>query len=237
MSRFCYCSKILPGKSDVIRAHWKNKPIRSPETARAEESFWDHMKMTGFEAWLQPTPKGDFLIHCLEGESLQGIFKGLREQIVSKNPVALTLQSYYRDVLGKDYSMRDIEPSIEALLDVSLPCSSPIVKKGFMYPILPEKVEAHKKFRNDSNRDRRTRHEASMRAFGVSRLTQWLQTTPTGTYCVVYTERLPNSEPSAEKRLEQGKNSPEWQEIAAILMDHTGLSYNELSPQVEWLTA
>ncbi len=231
MSRFCYCSKVVPGKTDRIREHWKN----NPETIQEKIVFWPEVQLTGFHAWLQPTSQGDFMIHCLEGESLDAIFTSLRELIAQKNSTALGLWTYYKEVLGRDYSEASTQPTLECLLDVSLPNSAPIVKKAFMYPLLPEKVEAHRQFRKDASGAGRARHEASMRAFGVSRLTTWLQTSPIGPYCIVYTERAPNNEQSAAKRLEAG-NSPQWQEIAATLQDHTGLSYTELSPNVEWLT-
>jgi hypothetical protein len=75
-----------------------------------------------------------------------------------------------------------------------------------------------------------------MQAFGVSRLSTWLQTTPSHKYIVVYTERHADTPTTAPARLHQGQHSPEWQEIAASLMQHTGLTLGELSPDVEWLT-
>lgn len=231
MPRFCYCSKVLPGKADTIRDHWKHKTANTKE----DTQFWQEVQLTGFHAWLQPASQGDFMIHCLEGESLEGIFTNLRSLISQKNSFAMRLWSYYKDVLGRDYSEVSSQPTIECLLDVALPCNTPIVKKAFMYPLLPEKVEAHREFRSDASGPGKKRHEASMSAFGVSRLTMWLQTAPIGPYCIVYTERTPNPEQNPQKRLEAG-STPEWQEIAAILQDHTGLSYQELSPNVEWLT-
>ncbi len=231
MPRFCYCSKVLPGKAEAIRDHWKHKAKSSDE----DGAFWEKVALTGFHAWLQPAFQGDFMIHCLEGDSLESVFTNLRELILQKNSFAIRLWSYYKEVLGRDYSELSSQPTIESLLDVALPCSTPIVKKAFIYPLLPEKVEAHRKFRMEASSARKSRHEASMSAFRVSRLSVWLQTAPIGPYCIVYTERAPNLEQSAEKRLEAG-TTPEWQEIAAILQEHTGLSYKELSPNVEWLT-
>jgi hypothetical protein len=52
MPRFCYCSKIVPGKSEEVREHWKKKK----ETTREEKDFWSNLKMTGFDSFLQETP-------------------------------------------------------------------------------------------------------------------------------------------------------------------------------------
>lgn len=81
----------------------------------------------------------------------------------------------------------------------------------------------------------KARHEGSMAAFGVVRLTTWLQKTSKGNFVVVYSERHAD-EDSSEARLEKGKNSKEWKDISAILLDHTGLSYQQLSPQIEHLS-
>lgn len=42
---------------------------------------------------------------------------------------------------------------------------------------------------------------------------------------------------TSEERYAKGKNSPEWQDVSKVLIDHTGLAYENLSPNVEWLTA
>lgn len=237
MGRFCYCSKVLQGKTELVREHWKTK--KSNKTVYdqdVEENFWRHLKMTGFESWLQKTPKGDFIIHCLEGESLNQIFKGLREQIASGNDIALHLQSFYQSALGKDYSKTEVEPKIENLLDISLPRPSSYIKRGFFFPFLPHMEEEHRQFRHEAMGNKRLRHEASMKAFGVFRLSTWLQSTPDGKYIIVYTERHIGTPESATSRIAQGQNSAEWQEISAILMRHTGLNMEGLSPEVEWLT-
>jgi hypothetical protein len=101
MGRFCYISKILPGKTHLVREMWRD---RTPnEEPHLKTTFWNFLQMNGFESWLQPMPQGDFLVHCLEGTSLQHIFKGLREQIAAGNPIALKLQNFYQIALGKNY--------------------------------------------------------------------------------------------------------------------------------------
>lgn len=230
MNRYCYRSQLLPGKVQAVRDHWKKK-VKTPERLKQEIAFWQALKMTGFNSWLQKTPEGDFLIHCLEGESLSQIFKGLREMIAAGDPVALGLQQFYLDVLGKDYSMPSAEPNIELLMDLSVPNSAAnIVKRGFFFPLLSHKEQEHRLFRQQT-RNAPQRHKASMEAFGVSRLSCWLQNTPQGKVLVMYSEAEEN--PALTKR---GKDSKAWQEIAEILKDHTGLTQEQLTPDVEWLT-
>lgn len=233
MARYCYTSKVLTGKSDFIRAHWANKPKNaSPE----EIDFWKALGMTGFDCWLQKTEQGDFLIHCLEGSSKEEIFKRLRAAIQQGHPMALKLQAFYKDVLGKDYALESIEPEIECLLDVETSQErANMVKKGFIFPLLAHKEEAHRKSRREAMGAKKSRHIASLKAFDVYQLTSWLQTTAQGKYIVVYSERKEFSG-TKEERLRRGATSSEWQEISSELMDQTGLAFNDLSPDVEWLS-
>jgi hypothetical protein len=237
MGRFCYRSKILPGKSDFVREHWKKKQaVKSCEMKKEEEEFWSKLQMTGFNCFLQSTPQGDFMLHCLEGTSFELIFKELRDAIQKKNPIALGLQKFYQDALGKDYSLPSSEPKIECIADLSQPQRSPTVaKKAFFFPLLKEKELEHCEFRKNSMGENRTKHEAAMRAFGVFRHIVWLQQDETGPFIVIDSDRE-FIYPTVKERLSLGDNSPEWKEISSILIDHTGLSYQELSPYVELLT-
>jgi hypothetical protein len=238
MGRFCYCSKVLPGKSATVKLHWKNKEAsKDTSTKKNEALFWNHLKMTGFESWLQPTPHGDFIIHCLEGESLEQIFKGLREQIASGNPIAVNLRNFYLDVLGKDYAQPESQPQIEHLLDISLPeKSAPLNKRGFIFPLLAHQEEAHRRFRKEAMGEKRGRHEASIKAFGVTLMSSWLQNIQGEKYIIVYTEGALRSPNISTVRLQPGESSPAWKEVSEALMSHTGLKAHELSPEVEWLT-
>lgn len=226
MARFCYCSEVLPGKAEAIVAHWDKKKKED------DRAFWQNMKMRGFECFLQ----GNVLVHCLEGDDLSLIFKGLRDSIASGVPTAIGLQSFYKEVLGKDYAKPEIEPKIECLLDISLPRPDAYIKRAFVFPLLPEKEATHRAFRKEAMGAKKGRHEASMKAFGVYRMTSWIQHGPGKKYIVVYTEREQNTPDNPVDRLAKGKNSQDWQEIAQELVDHSGLSFDELSPQVLWLT-
>lgn len=177
MTFYCYCSKILPGKSDTVRNHWKAKAAHKSEVKSAQEiDFWKALKMVHFESWLQPSTDGDFMIHLLDGESLQLIFKGLREQIANKQPTAIKLRDFYLDVLGKDYSDPQVEPKIEKVMDISiLSPSAKLVKQGFVYPLLSHKEQEHKKFREIAMGEKRSQNENMMRAFGVFRVATWIQ--------------------------------------------------------------
>ena len=229
MGRYCYCSKVLPGKTATIKEHWQNKGDQTAEVHAEEIAFFNAIKLTSFDSWIQPTAQGDFMIHCLEGPSLQEIFKGLREQIAIKNPVALKLHAFYLDVLGKDYSLLETEPKIELLMDLSLPSARVHAKCkwGHCYPLLTDKEQEHRQFRKEAMGTKKTRHEATMRAFGSTRLSVWLQHTPNGKYIIGYNE-------AGDKK--QGQDSEGWKDISAILMDHTGLPFDQLSPTLEWLT-
>jgi hypothetical protein len=238
MPRYCYCSKILPGKNEIVRAHWAaRKAAHKDEVYReAEKKIWDDIQMVGFESWLQQTRQGDYMINCLEGNSLKGLFQGLTSQIAAGNFIAVGLHAFYIEVLGVDYLNANLEPQLDSTLDVSFPSSDePGTKRSFICPLLPHKEEEHRNFMANAMSNKRVDLEAAMKTFGISRLTSWIQITEERKYVVTYAEY--------EKRLEnrskikpKGENSPEWQSISLELMSHTGLSAEELIPNIEWLT-
>lgn len=227
---FCYRSKILPGKSDVVRQCWKNR-----HAYKSDRAFWSHLGVAGLESWLQCTPEGDYMICCLKGESLQKVFKAFREQIASGNEAAVELQHFYQEVLGKDYGLPEAEPCVECLQDVSLPAKGEkVIKRGFFFPLLPSKEAAHRQFRRELLNEKRAMHEAFMKTFGLLRVAVWLQNDEFGKSLVVYTERDQDVAPVAKERLKRGEACPAWRTIASVLMDHTGLAYNDLSPTLEF---
>ena len=233
MARLCYCSEVLPKKSGAIRAHWDNKN----EDEAAEIDFWNRLHMSGFECWLQPGEKRDYMIHCLEGDAPTEIFAGLRQLIREDHPVALKLQRYYRDVLGVDYAEAGAAPQVERVLDLEITDAPCVAKRGFVYPLLPAKVEEHRRFSSESNGSKRVRHEASLSAWGVRRLTKWIQKRGEEHLLVMYVEYDRAPAISSVERLRVNHSSAEWLEIADTLSDHTGLTHDQLSPDVEWLTA
>lgn len=129
MGIFCYVSEVLPGKLDEVRAHWKGKRKSSEEL---DLHFWDSLGMTGFESWLQ----GSTLIHCLQARRVEEVFVGLRKEIEAKQPIALQLQRFYLDVLGKDYASPSSEPQIETLFDKTWGEKEELlVKSAFSFPV------------------------------------------------------------------------------------------------------
>jgi hypothetical protein len=238
MTRYCYCSKVLPGKEDTVRNHWKNKGDSWHEDEdSAGNRLWSATKQTDFQSWLQLTDYGNFYLHYLDAASFQGIFQGLREQIVAGNECALSVHSFYKEAFGKDYLDPSTEPRIECLLDISLPTvdSPNLLRRAFCWPLLDDKEEAHRHFREECRGVKRVRHEASMSAFGVSQLSSWLQTTAEGKFIITYSESL-EPEKYYNQKAVLGIDSPEYQEISAILREHTGLSSEQLLPGIEWLT-
>lgn len=227
MARFCYCSQVLPGKEEEIRAHWRDKVIDPP----AEEALWDATGMTDFHSWLQPQREGYCFLHYLEAESFGKIFRGLREQIAAGNSCALKLQSYYRDVLGKDYADSQTEPEVELLLDLSRPASSSdVLRRARCWPLLAHKEEEHRQFRKENMGSKRSIHEALMDAFGLTQLSSWIQTTPAGKWIILYVEGGEFPEPEAIPK------TADYEHICSTLEDHTGLNREELFPKLEWLT-
>lgn len=232
IDRICYCSTPFPEKIDALRAYFASKAVQNhPAVSNSAFEFWNALQMVGFDCWLQP--RNNLLLHCLEGKSLRKVFEKLREQINCGNNFAIQLHSFCLDIFGEDYKDPLAEPQIECLLDITLPrTGAKIVKKCFAYPLLPHKEEEHRAFRRESMSKMKSRHEASMKAFGVAHLSSWLQNRSSGKFIICYSEH----QTDPEQKLKLGNSSPEWMEIAKILMDQTGLNIEELTPEIEKLT-
>lgn len=63
-----------------------------------------------------------------------------------------------------------------------------MAKIAFATPILPGKLEAWRRFNQESLGSRLTAHEASRRRLGITRELAWLQQTPEGDIAIVYLE-------------------------------------------------
>ena len=59
---------------------------------------------------------------------------------------------------------------------------------AFFIPILPGQEEAHRQFLAELNGPRRAEYDASHRRLGMQRERIWRQSTPQGTFAVVYIE-------------------------------------------------
>lgn len=59
---------------------------------------------------------------------------------------------------------------------------------AFAAPILPGKLEAWRRFNQETLGSRRSEYEASRRQFGITRESAWLQQTPQGHMAIVYLE-------------------------------------------------
>lgn len=231
MSRFLYVSPVVPGKTKEVRYHYQKE-----ENEEERDAFWKQLGMTDFDCWLQHHHGLDYLVHCLEGESLERIFRGLRNEIARGNPIAKKLHAYYLNVLGKDYSSPKVIPDIELVFDMEFPIEEgkECYQRGFMFPLLPDQVHAHKEHCQLMMDGERSVIQDSCTTFGLARMTKWIQRTLVCYYIVVYQETTfhPAETPKRDG-LMTASNS--YQTISKSLMSHTGLSYENLSPNMEWL--
>jgi hypothetical protein len=218
MERFCYATRLLPGKGKLVRDFFRGV------TAETKHRFWEAIGIERFTGWLQ----GDYLIRCIEGADVVAAHERMRHLISEGNEFALQLQQLYRDAAGIDYADPSIVPELECTMDFELP-GDVVFERAFFLPLRPEKEQAHLEFCD------RIAAEGTMKpimeAFGTVRLTEWLQKSGGEMMLVTYAAYGRAPEGTSEERIEALDKIPGWKEVSDEIKDHTGL--DQLSPDVE----
>ncbi len=240
MPRFVYASPILPGKTDLLRQVLIQKRER-PELEKDSEGFNELIGLEKWQGWLQRTPGRDYLIHSLDTISLEELFSKLHDQIKVGNPRAQWLRDLYLDTLGKDYAHSSAMPELELLFSTDIPTQDleqgEVLSQAFLYPLRPNKTMEHREFCRQCIGEYRFRYQDAARQFGITRASRYLQKAPHQDYLLIYHEHVPftlEQENQASKAREQ---NPSWQWLASHLMAHTGLTMEQLKPDLEPLSA
>ncbi|MDP1835170.1 MAG: hypothetical protein Q8K75_04490 [Chlamydiales bacterium] len=239
MPRFVYASPILPGKSELVRhvyAHMKEHP----ELDRDTQQFNQLVGLDSWQSWLQKTPSRDYFIHAMEAKSVEDLFNKLQEQILPGHPRAQWLRDFYLDILGKDYAHYSAMPDIELLIDIDIPImhadQSEIQSRAFVWPIRPNRLHDHREFCRQCAGEYRYRVHDALRQFGITKSVRYLQKTSHQDYLVVYQELLVRT-PELEVQMRKADQSnPSWLWLSSVLSAHTGLTSEQLTPQVTSLT-
>lgn len=228
MERFAYASPVLPGKESAIREYNKGKKTSFYEKGKM---YWKEIGVNGWACYLQELEGRYYFIHVVEADSIDEVFDKFRKELRAKVPRAVELHAYYLNVLGKDYSSPEMAPKIDKVFDLALDHPSAPLKEhiGYMYPLLPGKVGAHKAYCQKAMSEKKEGILEMYRATGILRMTKWIQTKPTGDYVVYFQER---SIPYVRKNLSE---DPVMLKRLEPLMEHTGLSSEALLPKVEHL--
>lgn len=238
MTRFVYASAILPGKVDYVRLAYQKKN-ENPQQHESDESFRQAIGLEGWKAWIQEIRQRHFFIHCIETSNFDKLFDSLIDQIEqSKHPKANWIHEFYLDVLGKDYRDITAKPHLEPLFDMEIdPFNDgiPTVAEGYMYPLIPNRVAAHREFNHQLMGEFRVRVQEAYRPFGVKRLSHWIQKTPMQDFVVVYRERKQLSHKPSPKEVAATNQAYRW--ITENFIDHTGITLDELEPVVEPLVS
>ncbi len=236
MPRYVYASQILPGKADLVTQVYRQKR-EHPELVQEGDGFRQAIGLTGWDSWIHHSHRGDFFIHGLECNDLEELFTNLQQQIHEGHPRALWLKDFYLDILGKDYSHPSATPEVEPVLNLDIPGElnqqRPIVSRGFVYPLLPTKVNEHREFCRQCAGEHRMRVQDSCQQFGIVKHQKYIQKTPHQDYVVIYQEKVAWT-PEEEKQVsEKAEQNPSWRWVSDVLRKHTGLKQEQLNPRVE----
>lgn len=233
MARYVYASPIIPGKTEWIKGLCQQRTQLEWELANEQQKreFWQFLGIQHWTAWVQHLPQQDFFIHCFEGDSFQRTTAALQKKIQERHPVALWIQDFYKEGLGRDYADNSSRVQIHQILDIELEGPAGEYScRGFCFPLLPGKSAAHVEYCKDCLGPKQAQFEETLKIFGIRKITKFFQQSEGQDYVVYYEEYNP------EYRRLAPENHPspvDW--LSQMLESHTGLSRQEHEPQVELL--
>jgi len=115
------------------------------------------------------------------------------------------------------------------------PQQGSVISRGFVYPLIPAKVSAHREFWRQCQGEYRYRIQDANREQGIVKDTRYLQKTPHQDFLVTYQELIaPEGEEASHRDTSQTSPASKW--MLDVLREHTGLTAKQLEPEVESLT-
>lgn len=124
-----------------------------------------------------------------------------------------------------------MDPKIEHIYDINYPLvdidSTQLKSRLCLYPLKKDKVEAHREYCKKCVSDFSEMHQKSCEDFGIYSMSKWFQEISKETFILVHTEGSP-----VDRSGQQEVKSPEWSKASQILMDHTGLEYDQMRADI-----
>lgn len=223
---FVFMTPISHGKTNLIRDE-------------VETLSYPNLGISNYYRWIQKIHNQDFLIHFIKGKRAQKFFQIIQEKIEENDPIAIKLNEIYFDALHIDLKEGSFLPDLYELtevLDMGIEQEeeSLIKEYCFIYPILPHKKEKILKMYQDVAEYHDEQIQDIYRYRGISKIRFWIQETDGQSFLVVYQEIIgPVNE--ARKKFLSSKNEELSHAKTKEFVDVTGLSYEELLPQLESL--
>lgn len=239
MPKFIYANPIIPGKAQVLRYVYRQKR-ENPQLVHDEVSFRQALGLEECQSWLQKTQRGDFFIHYLETSGLEVFFNNLQSLIKQEHPKALWLRDFLLEVLGRDYNDLSAIPRLVQLFELTLtdpiPMRGEIISQGYLFPLLPKKLDAYREFCRQISGEHKARIEEACRHLHISKMSAFLQSAIGHDYIVIYREKVLLPQEQATRPHEVRASSPAYQWISNQLMELTGLTFDQLEPNIEYLS-
>ncbi|MBB64603.1 MAG: hypothetical protein CMO81_06020 [Waddliaceae bacterium] len=227
---YVYVCPILNGKSQELETDLQNLCNRETSESKHTEARMNTWKKTGFstfETWIQNLEEKSYLISMLELENWSLAMEKLEERIADQDPYALEIQKRYIDFCGIDFGKVAHELDVELILDETFLQSDEKAKyrRAFAYPLMDGMDIVHKEFTNARKEGPlRKELEKWMETFQMKRHMKWIQRSPWGTFLTFYQEY----NASEEEIIRDKDLCPSWSTLHNALMEHTGLSTEQL---------
>jgi hypothetical protein len=192
------------------------------------------LELNCWQIWIQEGPGNEhFCIQYIECQNPSELIKAVKEQTIVHNRYTTRLQHIFQTYLAADYSLKQPVFKIEMLLELPISTShcSQTYHFCYMLPLLPDQLEEHREYCRAAMNENRKLTIAACQAFGMVHLKKWIQISDNRNYVLYYQEMTQPHEKAREAFLTL-KNNPKALQATQTLRNHTGLSFEELSPRV-----
>jgi hypothetical protein len=183
MKTLAFAVPILPGKTDEGRRFAKEiAGPRSVEMTASRKALGQTRETT----WIQPTPKGDWLVVYLKGADSM---RANKEFAASSSPFDLWFKQQAQGFTGIDFNQPLPEEFSKEIYESETPGATYNVKTlAVALPLLPGKTEAYLRFVEEVKRAHQSDMETFHRRVGIVVENWYLQRMPQGDLVIVYLE-------------------------------------------------
>lgn len=239
MTRYLWALPIQPGKTRQLIRNWQEESQRrhDPQYMNAVEEVWEAEGLHDYNAWIQHTHEGDYLIAMVNVESWNGFLNGFRQQIQEKNPHALFFQQLWLDTLGIDFGQENIlpEPIFIGESHISNIPENKIISHAICYPILSGHEEGRYEFHELVSGKKAKEFQKLCKEHGISHMSRHLFKNKQGTFYIVYQEFNIDNFDRVHDFLTNPRLRKKNHWIWDGLIEDTGWTMEQLIPHIDYL--
>ncbi len=199
--------------------------------------FQQALEIERWQIWIQNGPAQEhFCIQAIECQNPLTFFMAFKHQVEDQNRYALWLHHLFQTFFGAEYSF--FQPTLKIEQVLHLPIDQHMSKEYdfcYMLPLLSHKIDDHKEYCRAAMNEKREPTIKACQAFGMIEMTKWIQQSNDRNYVLYYQKMRQPIETSRQAFLAL-KDQPKALQATQTLREQTGLTFEELSPEIRCLS-